>query len=929
MSPVAHRPITSTPIINRLYTAQNGPYDGIHWEKRTATIKGASGTHFEMNNVEVPSSWSQLATDIIASKYFRKAGVPIGTGTGSETSARQVIDRIAKAVRKAGEQQGGYFVDADEAQAFEDELTYMLINQIGAFNSPVWFNTGLFESYGIKGSPSGRWATNADGKTVLMDNDYERPGVSACFIQSIEDDLMDIAEHTKREMRVFKAGGGSGTNYSNIRGEGEPLSGGGTSSGLMSFLKIFDSAAGATKSGGTTRRAARMVVVNDDHPDILDFVRWKAKEEDKLAALVAQGYDSDFNGEAVRTIGGQNSNNSVRATDAFMRAVENDGEWQTRRRTDGRPHKSYKAREIMREIAKAAHRCADPGMQFHDTCNEWNTVSQTDVINSTNPCSEFSFVDNTSCNLASVNLVRFYDAATDTFDVKSFQHACRVFITAQEILVDHASYPTQSIAQRSHALRPLGLGYSNLGALLMRMGYPYDSDEGRAVGGAITALMCGTAWDQSAKLAECVGPFPNFAHNRTSMLQVGRKHRNEVANVGPMPDHVNIKNEALAVWGSAIEHGEQVGFRNAQMTVLAPTGTISFVMDCDTFGVEPDFALVKHKKLAGGGTFKIVNQSVSPTLKRLGYTDAQIDAITAHVQERESIEGAPGLKEEHVPIFDCANRCGPDGKRFIRPMAHLEMMSVAQPFLCGAISKTVNLPEETTVEEIEDIYIRSWKMGLKAIALYRDNSKGCQVLNTTKAAVEKVEEEPNVAHRQRLPKKRGGFTQEATVGGHKVFVRTGEYEDGRLGEIFIDMQKEGAPLRAWADCFAIAVSLGLQYGVPLQEFVDAYTFAKFEPSGLVRGHDHVRTAMSVPDYIFRALAIEYLHQIDLAHVHPDKDKQPKEVVKMAEALKTMHASNKSNGKMAAGELCAKCGGMTIRSGTCSYCINCAESSGCS
>lgn len=926
MSPVVNRPGVSASI--RFFTSNQGPYAGITWEKRTATIKSAEGTQFEMEGVEVPASWSQLATDIIASKYFRKAEVP---GTGSEFSAKQVVERIAKAIRKAGEDQAGYFADEEEANAFEDELTYLLIQQYGAFNSPVWFNCGLYESYGIKGSASGRWAPLANGNAIEMDNDYQRPGVSACFIQTIEDDLMDIAEHTKREMRVFKAGGGSGTNYSKIRGEGEPLSGGGTSSGLMSFLKIFDSAAGATKSGGTTRRAARMVVVNDDHPDILDFIQWKAKEEDKLAALVAQGYDPDFNGEAARTVGGQNSNNSVRATDEFMRAVEADGEWQTRRRTDGRVHATYKAREIMREIAKAAHRCADPGMQFHDTCNEWNTVAQTDVINATNPCSEFSFVDNTSCNLASLNLVRFLKD-DGTFDITAFQHACRVFITAQEILVDHASYPTKVIAQNSHNMRPLGLGYSNLGALLMQMGYPYDSDEGRAVGGAITALMCGTAWEQSAVLASKKGPFPAFAHNRSAMLQVGRKHRNEVANVGPMPDHVSIKNTAQAAWNNALDLGETHGFRNAQLTVLAPTGTISFVMDCDTFGIEPDYALVKHKKLAGGGTFKIVNQSVAPSLQRLGYTDAQIDAITAYIQQNENIENAPGLKEDHVAIFDCANRCGADGKRFIRPMAHLEMMAVAQPFLCGAISKTVNLPEETTVEEIEDIYIRSWKMGLKAVALYRDNSKGCQVLNTTKAedTQEVVEPEPHVAKRRRLPKRRGGFTQEATVGGHKVFLRTGEYEDGRLGEIFIDMQKEGAPLRAWADCFAIAISLGLQYGVPLQEFTDAFTFAKFEPAGLVRGHDHVKTALSVPDYIFRALAIEYLNQIDLAHVHPDKEQSdPQTTNKVATAIAKVNGSSGSNGKVKAGELCSQCGGITVRSGTCSVCVNCATTSGCS
>ena len=923
MSPVTSRSVDTS--FNRYYTTQeHGPYATTKWEKRRSVIANKDGSVvFEMNDVVVPETWSQLATDIIVSKYFRKGGVPI---TKTERSAQQVVDRIVGAIRQSGEEQGGYFASEDEADLFQDELTYMLINQIGAFNSPVWFNTGLYESYGIKGTPSGRWAT-VDGKPQLMDNDYERPGISACFIQGIKDDLMDIAAHTTREMRIFKAGGGSGANYSKIRANGEPLSGGGASSGVMSFLGIFDAAAGATKSGGTTRRAARMVILDMDHPDVVEFIEWKAKEEDKIVALVKAGYSADLDGEAYKTVGGQNANNSVRATDAFMQAVEADGEWVTRWRKSGQPAQKYQARDLMRKISQAAWRCADPGMQFHDTCNEWNTVPETGKINATNPCAEFVFLDDTSCNLASLNLVKFL-GEDGAFDVNGFKHACHIFITAQEILVDHASYPTKKIASRSHRLRPLGLGYANLGGLLMRMGYAYDSLDGRSIAGAITALMCGSAWERSAEIAAIKGSFTAFGINRAHMLAVAKKHRAEVKNIGPMCDHTAIKNAALSSWDRALVKGEAHGYRNAQLTVLAPTGTIGLLMDCDTTGIEPDYALVKHKKLAGGGVFKIVNQSINPALNNLGYDSHTRDAICSYVKENETIEGAPGLKDKHLAIFDCASKCGKEGKRFIRPMGHVEMMAAAQPFLCGAISKTVNMPEHTTVEQIEAIYIQSWKLGIKSIAIYRDKSKGCQVLNATADEPnEKVDDEPTrqEAKRYRLPKRRGGFTQEATVAGHKVFLRTGEYEDGTLGEIFIDMHKEGAPLRAWADCFAIAISLGLQYGVPVQEFVDAFVFAKFEPAGIVRGDAHIRTATSIPDYIFRTIAIEYLNRVDLAHVHPDKEVQLK-----IEGTDPHNASTNGHGKVvASGDLCHKCQGITIRSGTCSVCVNCAETSGCS
>lgn len=1305
--------------IERRFTESGtDPLADIEFGPRKAVIANPDGSIvWEMDDVEAPTGWGQLATDIIVSKYFRKGGVPQPEGgVGAERSARQVFDRIVKAIRRAGEKQGGYFETPEDADTFEAELTYMLATQKAAFNSPVWFNTGLFESYGIKGSPSGRWAVDTDGSAVEMASDYERPGVSACqpyhslvlterglmpigrivegnlvglkvhdgtdwtevkatkvngvklvhrvrlvdgreieatgdhlvcahiqrrkkaeewvkvedlkpgmymrsyakaeetawdtrvadgvsvskaalagwlqtdgyvgqpesasslvveletinnaerewvlhaldtvfpdvhrnvideetddpkvdykrirlygealrpfveeyglltrnpsqvvpvpvltgtpteqiaylrsvfqadgyvslkergamvavskcsrkmmqgiqtvlarlgiyawlnkkedkradrhdqwvvgfgmlsererfadligfvgadkeakleeslsydglscadvryvpiesitcvgeqevydiqtgtekylcgdvlvhncFIQTVTDDLMDIAEHTKREMRVFKAGGGSGANYSMIRGEGEPLSGGGTSSGLMSFLNIFDTAAGATKSGGTTRRAARMVVLDADHPDILKFIRWKAHEEDKVAALVKAGYDSDFNGDAYRTVGGQNANNSVRVTDQFMRAVERGGKWHTTRRTDGQPADTYEAREIMREIAEAAYRCADPGMQFHDTCNKWNTVPNTDEIRATNPCGEFNFVDNSACNLASLNLLRFLND-DGVFDCGAFEHCVRLLILAQEILVDYASYPTREIAMRSNRLRPLGLGYANLGALLMRLGLPYDSAEGRALAGAITALMAGAAWETSALIASKKGPFLDYAANREATQRVCQMHADAVGDVDReqvVEQNRHVLSRAHMSWDRARAAGVAYGFRNAQLTLLAPTGTIGLLMECDTTGVEPDYSLVKLKKLAGGGMKEIVNQSVAPSLSRLGYDGKQITSIVAFVEEHGTVEGS-ALRDEHLAVFDCA--ATGEGKRFIRPLGHVEMMAAVQPFLCGSISKTVNMPESSTVEEIQEVYVESWKQGLKCVALYRDNSKGCQVLNALKERPT-VQPEPVAVRpvRQRLPKKRpGGFLQEVIVGGHKVYLRTGEYEDGSLGEIWINLHKAGAPLRAWADMFAIAISLGLQYGVPLQEFVDAFTFARFEPAGQVTGHEHVKTATSIPDYIFRALAVEYLNRVDLAHVHPQK----RSAAEAAPALlapvshtdsKPGHGNgNGGNGQpptraivatvteahvtsvsLRDAQLCPKCHSMTRRSGTCAVCVSCGETTGCS
>jgi ribonucleoside-diphosphate reductase alpha chain len=853
--------------IERRFTSDAGPYEGVEWERRQALIVNPDkSVVFQMDDVEVPSTWSQLATDIIADKYFRKAGVPQSDGsTGAEHSARQVVDRVAQAIRQTGEKQGGYFASTEEAQIFQDELTHLLIHQKGAFNSPVWFNLGLFESYGIKGNPVGCW-TPISGEAKETTSCYENPAISACFIQTVDDDLMDIAAAVQREMRVFKGGGGSGMNYSKIRGAGETLSGGGSSSGLMSFLDIFDKAAGATKSGGTTRRAARMVILDADHPDIIEFVRWKAREEDKVALLVKGGMSADFNSEAYQTVSGQNANNSVRVTDKFMRSVERDGDWQTVFRTSGEVADTLKARELMGEISQAAWRCADPGLQFHDTINKWNTVPDTGVIRASNPCAEFVFLDNTSCNLASLNLLQFLKP-DGTFDIDSFEHACRVFILAQEIIVDYASYPTQGIAHNSHRMRPLGLGYANLGALLMQLGIPYDSSQGRAMAAVITSIMAGAAWQASAEIARAKGPFAEFAQNKRHMMRVGRMHAEAIEDVPPRSVPNAMWDRARAIWQGALKAGERYGFRNAQLTLLAPTGTISFLMDCDTTGIEPDFALVKSKKLAGGGQLRIVNRSVRPALKRLGYNEEQIQGIVDHVDASGTIEGAPGLDESHLAIFDCASPSG-EGTRSIRPMGHVEIMAAVQPFLCGSISKTVNMPTETTVDEIHEVYTESWRRGLKCIAIYRDNSKGCQVLNARKE-VEQIEEEKTRPQRQRLPKKRPGITQEAMIAGHKVYLRTGDYPDGKLGEIFVSLHKQGAPLRAWADSFAIAISLGLQYGVPLEELVSAFTFARFEPAGIVTGHDHVKACTSIVDYIFRALAVEYLDRIDLAHVGVD------------------------------------------------------------
>jgi len=1043
--------------VNRYFTASGtDPFDSVSWSKRTSRITNPDGSVvFEMADAEIPASWSQVAADIMVSKYFRKAGVPEldsdgnpvlddngNPVTGPESSARQVIHRLAGCWRDWGEKYD-YFNSKEDADAFYDELAYMLVNQMAAPNSPQWFNTGLNYAYGITGPAQGHYYVDNDsGEVRLSEDAYTHPQPHACFIQSVNDDLVGeggIMDLWVREARLFKYGSGTGTNFSTLRGEGEKLSGGGTSSGLMSFLRVGDRAAGAIKSGGTTRRAAKMVCLDVDHPDIEAFITWKADEEKKVAALIEAGYPSDYNGEAYATVSGQNANNSVRITNDFIRAVEDDANWELIRRTDGKVHRTVKARKLWDEIAEAAWKCADPGIQYDTTINEWHTSPAGGRINASNPCSEYMFLDNTACNLASLNLLKFVDLETGDVDIEAYRHAVRLWTIVLEISVLMAQFPSKEIARLSYDYRTLGLGYANIGTVLMIRGLPYDSDEARAFTSAMTAIMTGESYATSAELARHLGPFPEYTANEGAMLRVMRNHRRaaydsdrseyERLSVLPMPLDQEKAPTALVraaheAWDRALAGGELYGYRNAQTTLLAPTGTIGLLMDCDTTGVEPDFALVKFKKLAGGGYFKIANQSIKPALRNLGYTAEerrdimtyvlgtlslegapfinrdtlgakgfthddldkieaalpgvfqlnfafspwslgeetlgnvgvtmaeasqpgfdllrklgfsrdQIEAANEHICGTMTVEGAPHLKDEDLPVFDTANKCGNKGTRFIHHMGHILMMAAAQSFLSGAISKTINMPNEATTDDIIDAYHQSWVHGLKAMALYRDGSKSSQPLSTksdspgavdAEEVEEKVvaavadaraawQEEQNAAvaravlearaqweleqatteasasaaatadpignagsvqlafvggqqHpiRRRLPARRRGFTQEARVGGQKVYLRTGEYDDGSLGEIFIDVAKEGAAFRSIINSFAIAVSKGLQYGFPLEEFVDTYTFVRFEPQGMVTGHANIKIATSMIDYVFRALALEYLGRTDLVQV---------------------------------------------------------------
>lgn len=1072
------------------------PYDQFEYELRSSVIRNPGGDIvFEMNNVEVPAGWSQIATDILAQKYFRKAGVPQPDGgTGRESSVKQVVHRMADCWRAWGEKYG-YFASEEAANIFYEELSYGMLNQACVPNSPQWFNTGLFESYGIKGKPQGHYYVEQHtGQLEKSTSAYERPQPHACFILSVSDDLVNdggIMDLWMREARIFKYGSGVGTNFSHIRGDGEKLSGGGTSSGLMSFLKIGDRAAGAIKSGGTTRRAAKMVCLDLDHPEIMDFVNWKVEEEKKVAALIAAGYSSDYEGDAYKTVSGQNSNNSVRVPNSFFRALEADSDWDLKARTSGKTMKTVKAKDLWDQITYAAWRCADPGTQYDTTINEWHTCPQGGRINASNPCSEYMFLDNTACNLASVNLRRFFDDEKNLFDVKGFEYTVRLWTVVLEISVLMAQFPSKEVAQLSYEYRTLGLGYANLGSMLMVSGIAYDSEEARGIAGAISAIMTGIAYKTSAEMAAHLGTFPRYGENREEMLRVMRNHRAAAYDATDAYDGLEIKPKgidakycadyllkaATKAWDEAVKLGEQYGYRNAQATVIAPTGTIGLVMDCDTTGVEPDFALVKFKKLSGGGYFKIINQSIPTALHNLGYspheikaivdyakgtgsfagapyinhqslsekgfmgeelkkldmavvssfdisfvfnvytlseeclqrlgfkaeeyynlefsllhalgfTDEQIEAANDFVCGTMTVEGAPYLKDVHLPVFDCANKCGRNGERYIHPHGHIRMMAAVQPFISGAISKTINLPNEAAVEDIADAYKMSWQLGLKACALYRDGSKLSQPLSNksdkkkkTEAAaapaaaqdlnelsIDELLEEVNkrmlasrdttlkrqlsrIVERQALPSKRGGFTQKANVGGQVIFVRTGEYNDGTLGEIFIDLAKEGSTLRSLMNCFAIAVSVGLQYGVPLEEFVDKFIFTRFEPAGMV-DHPNIKSATSLIDYIFRVLGYEYLGRTDLVHVldntgedEEEEEKTPPPAVVVntrgkpvsrtpkTQAVGAYQQENSTQDYLKSMQsdapACNTCGHITVRSGTCYKCLNCGSSMGCS
>ena len=1200
-------------LITRRFTAKGqDPFASFTFVSRSSRIVNPDGSVvFEMKDVQVPEAWSQVATDILAQKYFRKAGVPLkiervaeaevpewlqrsrpapdSPGTTHEVDGRQVFRRLAGCWTYWG-WKGGYFSSEEDARTYFDEMCYMLAAQMGAPNSPQWFNTGLHWAYGIEGPPQGHYFVNHETRQVERSTSaYERPAPHACFIQSVRDDLVNeggIMDLWVREARIFKYGSGTGSNVSTLRGEGEPLSGGGKSSGLMSFLKIGDRAAGAIKSGGTTRRAAKMVVLDLDHPDIEEFVNWKVIEEQKVAALVSgsrllnrhlnaimkachswsnpderldpakntdlrkaiaaaraalvpvsyiervrqlvrQGitslhveeYNTDWTSKAYYTVSGQNSNNSVRITSGFMEAVKNDGPWHLYWRTElarakkdkrtPKPCKSLKARDLWNEIAFAAWSCADPGVQYDTTVNEWHTCPADGRINASNPCSEYMFLDDTACNLASLNLLRFYNLDTGGFNVEAFRHACRLWTITLEISVFMAQFPSVPVAQKSYEFRTLGLGYANLGSLLMVQGIPYDSLEGRAQAGALTALMHAASYATSAEMAAEVGPFPRYDINRDPMLRVVRNHRRAAYNapadqyegltitpVGIDPTHCPeyLLKAAREDCDRMLELGQKHGYRNAQVTVIAPTGTIGLSMDCDTTGIEPDFALVKFKKLAGGGYFKIINASIPPALKKLGYTEKQIEDIVRfcrgagtiqgcpdinveslkakgftddmirtveaaipsafdisfvfnrytlgdepcrkhlkltdeelhrpgfdllaalgfskeqiaaannYVCGTMTIEGAPHLKEEHYPVFDCANKCGRIGKRFLSAESHIRMMAAAQPFISGALSKTINMPHEATIDDVKNAYQLSWQLMLKANALYRDGSKLSQPLNTLAdvpedlLAAEQAHDAVRIAekvvyryiaHRRRLPDRRAGYTQKARIGNHKVYIRTGEYADGTLGEIFLDMHKEGAAFRSMTNCFAIAISLGLQHGVPLEEFVDAFLFTRFEPNGMVQGNPHIKMTTSIIDYIFRELAITYLERYDLAQVNPEDlrgdalheekdDEEDFEEEKLMEERVVEHdeplhkssfapprserlhphienggtqvatlakvlTNGNGNGSQAKedkirlarlkgyeGDPCSECGQLTlIRSGACCKCDTCGASSGCS
>ena len=1147
--------------ISRLFTTYGeNVYDRFEYTTRTSVLRNPDGSKvFEMTDIEVPKQWSQVAADILAQKYFRKTGIPqrdengnVVTDskgipvTGSEHSIKEVVHRMAGCWRDWGEK-NSYFDAPDDAQAFYDEVAFMILKQMGAPNSPQWFNTGLNFAYGTTGPAQGHFYVDPKSGEVKESEDaYGRPQAHACFIQSVSDDLVNdggIFDLAIREARVFKFGSGSGTNYSNLRSGGEKLSGGGSSSGLMSFLKIFDSAAGAIKSGGTTRRAAKMVIVDIDHPDVEKFIEWKAKEEDKVASLVAgsricsrflqaiveeaiangadrktnprlqkliqnalsravpmsyiirvlalveQGYtsldfeeyNSNYESEAYHTVGGQNSNNTVRVTNEFMKAVENNDIWQLRERTSGKISKAVNARDLWEKILLSAWKCADPGLQFDTTINEWHTCPESGRINASNPCSEYMFLDDTACNLASLNLIHFIDEASGKVKVRELQHASHLWTIVLEISVLMAHFPSRDIARLSYEFRTLGLGFANMGTVLMVLGIPYDSPKALAIAGAISAVMTGQAYLTSAEMAHDLGTFAGYSANSRDMLRVIRNHRRAAKNMSEEEyEGLSVKPRGIdaeycskelfeaagKVWDDALQKGKKYGYRNAQVSVIAPTGTIGLVMDCDTTGIEPEFAIVKFKKLAGGGYFKIVNQSVHKALERLGYTAAQIEdiehyckghgtlagspsinrqwlksrgftddkievvesqldtvfdirfafnkwilgedfcaalgfteeqlndpdfdmlqALGATLEDAEAandyvcgtmtIEGAPHLKLEHLPVFDCASRCGKKGVRYIKHMAHIRMMSAVQPFISGAISKTVNMPGTATTAEIGEVYQSAWQHMVKAVTVYRDGSKLSQPLNISsyqdldevimlgteesldetkgpKEVQERIVE--RVYHRSErryLPKRRKGYIREAYVGGHKVFLRTGEYEDGSLGEVFIDMYKEGASFKGLLNCFAVLASKALQYGMPLEELVDSFTFTRFEPAGAVQGHNAIKNSTSILDYVFRSIGYDYLGRKDFVHVKAvdevlDGDVEGKQKGNGAsgqnhvvEPALVVHAESSHSSALQSqayqakvqgytGEQCENCGSMRVKqNGTCKVCEDCGMTTGCS
>jgi ribonucleoside-diphosphate reductase alpha chain len=896
--------------------AGRDPFDEIEWERRDAIISNERGEAvFEQRGVEVPKAWSQQATNIVVSKYFRGTA---GT-TEREWSVKQLIGRVVDTITVWAREQH-YFASETDLQAFSDDLKHLLVYQKGSFNSPVWFNCGI----------------------------EKHPQLSACFINSVDDTLDSILTLAKTEGMLFKYGSGTGTNLSTLRSSREMLAGGGTASGPVSFMKGYDAFAGVIKSGGKTRRAAKMVILNAEHPDILEFINCKVDEEKKAWALIDAGYDGSFTGTAYASVFFQNSNNSVRASDEFMRAVLDDGEWQTRAVKDAaRVMDTYKARDVMRQLSEATWVCGDPGMQYDTTINEWHTCPHSDRISASNPCSEYMFLNDSACNLASINLMKFVDARGE-FDVEAFRSSVRTFITAQEIIVGNASYPTRAIEKNSVDYRPLGLGYANLGALLMSRGLPYDSDAGRAYAAAITGLMTGEGYAQSARIArDHGGPFAGYEKNREPFLRVMRKHRDSLRDVNASLVPKDLYEGAAHAWDEAIEIGQEHGYRNAQATVLAPTGTIGFMMDCDTTGVEPDIALIKYKKLVGGGLMKIVNTTVPAALTRLGYTDAQVRAIIAHTDTQETIEGAPYLKEKDLPVFDCAFKPS-KGQRSIHYMGHLKMMGAVQPFVSGAISKTVNVPKEATPADIMQAYVEAWRLGVKAISIYRDGSKRTQPLNTSKDARPKAEAvEPQVVTRvvsqptrRKLPEERHAITHKFDIQGHEGYITVGLYEDGMPGELFLVMAKEGSTISGFADAFAQAVSYALQYGVPLQVLVDKFSHMRFEPSGMTK-NPQVRFAKSIVDYVFRWMATKFMspeaqYRVGVNGTEPTPEPRPE-----AEQLKlavVAPASEPAGGAAASalGALqnqedappCNLCGSIMVRSGSCYKCANCGSTSGC-